>query len=422
MPGHKGAGNGAEKYDITEIQGADSLFEADGIILESEKIAGEIFGADTFYSTEGSSLSIRAMTYLISLYAKSRAERPIIAAARNVHKSFVSAAALLDVEVDWITSSGTTYLSSEISAVDVERYLKDRETLPTALYLTSPDYIGHTSPISEIANVCHRNGILLVVDNAHGAYLKFMSPSSHPIDLGADMCCDSAHKTLNALTGAAYLHISRKAPLFFRDNAKTALSLFASTSPSYLILKSLDELNSYLAENYKNHLNDFIVHLNSLKARLTTHGYEIAETEPMKLTIKAKKYGYTGHELADILAKREIFSEFADKDFLVLMLTPNNSENDISLLSEAFLQIPKREEIATQPPPFVIPKKAISIREAVLSNQETLPIESCIGRTLASVTVGCPPAIPIVVSGEIIDEGSIEIFKYYGIENCTVTK
>ena len=104
------------------------------------------------------------------------------------------------------------------------------------------------------------------------------------------------------------------------------------------------------------------------------------------------------------------------------MLTPNNSENDISLLSDAFLQIPKREEIATQPPPFVIPKKAISIREAVLSNQETLPIESCIGRTLASVTVGCPPAIPIVVSGEIIDEGSIEIFKYYGIEKCTVTK
>ena len=112
MPGHKGVGGFEEKYDITEIDGADSLFEAYGVIKDSENIAGEIFGADSFYSTEGSSLSIRAMLYLATLYAKRTNRRPIIAAGRNAHKAFTSAAALVDFEVDWILSESASYLSS----------------------------------------------------------------------------------------------------------------------------------------------------------------------------------------------------------------------------------------------------------------------------------------------------------------------
>ena len=181
MPGHKGVGDGAQMMDITEIPGADSLFEASGIIEESERIAGEIFGADTFYSTEGSSLSIRAMLYLTALYAKRTGKAPLIAAARNVHKSFISAAALVDFGIDWISSEQSSYLSAMITPDDVKAYLYSATELPVALYLTSPDYLGYVSDIKEIADICHKNGILLIIDNAHGAYLKFLTPSSHPI-------------------------------------------------------------------------------------------------------------------------------------------------------------------------------------------------------------------------------------------------
>ena len=102
------------------------------------------------------------------------------------------------------------------------------------MYVTSPDYLGGMQDVAALAEVCHRYGTLLAVDNAHGAYLRFLRPSRHPLDLGADLCCDSAHKTLSVLTGGAYLHIARTAPTSLAENAKEALALFGSTSPSYL--------------------------------------------------------------------------------------------------------------------------------------------------------------------------------------------
>ncbi|MBQ8415566.1 MAG: aminotransferase class V-fold PLP-dependent enzyme, partial [Clostridia bacterium] len=240
MPGHKGKGPlGLEALDITEIQGADELFDATGIIKESEENAGRIFGAHTFYSTEGSSLSIRAMLYLTLLYAKEQGRECLIWAGRNAHKTLLSALALLDMDVQWICSSQkSSYLSCHVTAKDLDEMLDGAQRKPVAVYLTSPDYPGQLADVGGIAKVCHRHGVLLLVDNAHGAYLKFLSPSLHPMDLGADMCCDSAHKTLPALTGSAYLHVSHHAPKQLWENAKIALSLFASNRPSYLILQS----------------------------------------------------------------------------------------------------------------------------------------------------------------------------------------
>ena len=217
MPGHKGISEKesslpflAEAFDITEIPGADSLYEADGIIRESEKNASLIFGSHTFYSTEGSSQCIRAMLYLSLIYAKSQGKTTTIAAARNVHKSFISAAAMLDIDINWIysenTSNDNSYLSCTVDADALDKKLSSLKEKPFAFYITSPDYLGNISDVSAISRVCHKHGVLLLVDNAHGAYLKFLSPSQHPIDLGADLCCDSAHKTLPVLTGGAYLH------------------------------------------------------------------------------------------------------------------------------------------------------------------------------------------------------------------------
>ena len=421
MPGHKGKSYlGFENLDITEIQGADSLYEADGIISASEENASEIFGCRTLYSAEGSSQCIRAMLHLILLYAKKQGKKPVIAAARNVHKTFLTAAGLLDIDVDWLyPEKEVSYLSCRLTAEEIEEYLQNSSEKPAAVYLTSPDYLGIISDIEGIAEVCHKYGVLLAVDNAHGAYLKFLAKSMHPIDLGADICCDSAHKTLPVLTGGAYLHLSRRMQETVGKQAKNAMMLFGSTSPSYLILQSLDAANGYLSE-YAARLQKILPEIENLKERLCQLGYSLYGDETLKLTVCAKEYGYTGSEMAELLRKYKTEPEFSDNDYLVLMLSAEIDTATLEYLEQVFSQIPRRQKNAEKSPSFVKAKKIMSIREAMLSDFEQLPTKQCIGRVLAVPTVGCPPAVPILVCGEEIDEHAISCFNYYGIEDCFV--
>lgn len=424
MPGHKGEKyTGPEKYDITEIDGADSLYEADGIICESEKNAGSLFGADTFFSTEGSSLCIRAMLCLALLDAKRNGKKPVVFAGRNAHKAFITAAVLLDFEIEWIYGkSETSYLSCIIESEELDIMLKNAKHMPAAVYLTSPDYLGNIADIGGISEVCRKYGVLLLVDNAHGAYLKFLSKSQHPIDLGADMCCDSAHKTLPVLTGGAYLHISKNASQFFKERAKNAMGLFGSTSPSYLILQSLDAANRYIAEGYEERLERFLQKVEALKAKLSANGFYLSGNEPLKITIAPKGYGYTGLEFADELLKRNIVCEFSDPDYIVLMLTPEIGEEGLLKLERAFDEIPVKTPIEAKLPNMPRPERVLSVREAVFCEMEESPVQECCGRILASINISCPPAVSVIVCGERIDETAIECFEYYGIDSCMVVK
>ena len=419
MPGHKGKSFlGMEDIDITEIQGADSLYEAEGIIAESEANASGIFGCDTYYSTEGSSQCIKAMIYLVSLYAKKRGQKPYILAGRNAHKAFHSAVALIDIDVEWIyPSTDGNYLSCNINTDELSALLK--KSKPTAMYLTTPDYLGNMADISSIAKVCHENGVLLVVDNAHGAYLRFLTPSLHPMDLGADICCDSAHKTLPVLTGGAYLHIAGNLSKEIGSHTKDALVLFGSTSPSYLILQSLDMANSYL-EEHGERLSYFIPKIEQLKAKLQENGYELYGNECLKITIQTKSYGYRGNDFANIIEEKGIVCEFSDPDFVVMMFTPEISDEELDKIEKVMLSITKKEAIEEKIPSFCKLERKMSIREAVLSPSESLPIGECLGRVVAASSVGCPPAVPIAVAGEIVDESTINCFKYYKIHKCNV--
>ncbi|MDO4747961.1 MAG: aminotransferase class I/II-fold pyridoxal phosphate-dependent enzyme [Eubacteriales bacterium] len=420
MPGHKGESIlGFEHLDITEIQGADSLFEASSIIRESEENASLLFGARTYYSTEGSSLCIRAMLYLTLLYAKKEGKAPLILAGRNAHKTFLSSVALLDLDVEWLYSD-SSYLSCDINAETLDNKLSSMQEKPVAVYLTSPDYLGNMLDIKAISEVCNKHGVLLLVDNAHGAYLKFLDNSLHPIDLGATMCCDSAHKTLPVLTGGAYLHINQNSDEFFCDKAKGALSLFASTSPSYLILQSLDKANEYIENGYKENLRSFVKEANKLTAELIDNGYELISDEKLKITIATKSYGYEGTEFAQILRENNIECEFCDPDFVVLMLSLSNSTDAISALKNVLLSIKKREALLIKPPMLKKPQRVMSVRDAVMSNSKTVCVSDALNQVLSTVTLSCPPAVPILVCGELIDESAQKCFEYYQIENCDI--
>ena len=423
MPGHKGVSLlGPEYMDITEVSGADSLYEADGIIAKSEANASALFGCRTVYSTEGSSQCIRAMLYLVMLYARRFGKAPVIAAGRNAHKTFLTGAALLGLEVQWLyPGKAASYLSCNLSAGELDAYLANAAQKPAAVYLTSPDYLGNTADVAALASVCHKHGVLLAVDNAHGAYLKFLEESRHPMDLGADLCCDSAHKTLPALTGAAYLHLSDSLDQLLGPQVKNAMMLFGSTSPSYLILQALDSLNPYL-ERYPQHLRAFLAELRKVKVALERQGYRLYGDEPLKLTLDAKAYGYTGLQLAQYLRQHNMEPEFADSDFLVLMLTPEISLDTLGQLERVLCALPRREPVVTAAPKQLPGEQVMPIREAMLSDSKVLPLEQCLGRVLAVPTVGCPPAVPILVCGERITEHAMECLSYYGITQCCVVE
>ena len=418
MPGHKGRELlGFEKYDITETDGADVLYAATGILAESMNNAASLFGTEkTVYSAEGSSLSIRAMLYLCTLYAKKKGVRTHILAGRNAHKVFVMSAALLDIDVTWLYGKGGGITGCDITASELDKILSDTENKPCAVYITSPDYLGNIADIRGIAKVCEKHNLLLIVDNAHGAYLNFLSENQHPIHLGAHICCDSAHKTLPALTGAGYLHISKKAPPIFSENAVKAMTLFASTSPSYLILQSLDAVNGYLSDGYRERLSGYCKKTARLSERLADIGIKNISKEPLKLTFAPKEYGYTGIALAAYLKECGIVCEFYDPDYTVLMLTPESEDDALERIYDAMSALPKKDKIYEKPPCINAAKVGMSIRDAVFAPTEKIPLCESYGRIYAGICASCPPAVPVAVCGEIIDNDTIDLLRYYGEE------
>ena len=575
MPGHKGRGPlGCEELDLTEIPGADSLYEAGGIIAESEANASRLFGCPTFYSTEGSSHCIRAMLLLAMQYVcrdkrclsadsdeatgnrqQATGEDPVgggvrdapqlpgsdtfgasrtppptemgkrfrVLAARNVHKSFLSAAALLDLDVVWLPQAAGSYLSAAVTPEALDAALA--ESGAQAVYLTCPDYLGFLPDLRPLAERCHARGALLLVDNAHGAYLRFLPESRHPMDLGADLCCDSAHKTLPVLTGGAYLHVkgtgnreqetgnepgstarsgAQCAPREPAPDEATAekavrdaLALFGSTSPSYLILQSLDLANPWL-ETLPERLAEFLPKVEAIKARLQAAGWKLVGDEPLKLTIschserseesvppaagsegeagpsallarlapgpqwgaatcagelcseaqampfgglRSAQYDKTGGglALAAALEKEGVFCEFADPDFVVFMLSPQNTEEELERLEAALSAVRSAASLRTEPAsdrpaadrspaakrtaecrPCSPCETVCTLREALLSPCELVPAEESLGRVLARPGVSCPPAVPILMPGERIDEAAAAAFERYRVEAVSV--
>ena len=421
MPGHKGkAAIGPEALDLTEIEEADVLYCSRSLIRKSEENAAYLFGAArTVYSAEGSSLCIRAMLYLAMLTAKAKGLPLRLLAGRNAHRTLMTSAALLDLEIDWLLPvPGEDLVSCEMNADALEEKLNNLPYM--AVYLTSPDYLGRRMDLRAAAEVCRRHGVPLLVDNAHGAYLKFLSEGGHPLTCGADACCDSAHKTLSCLTGAAYLHLSDSAPEGWAEQAEQAMSLFASTSPSWLILQSLDRMNSELAGEYPSRLRRAAERLAEMKKALRREAWTFVGDEPMKLTVNAAERGYTGEELQQILRRSRIECEFADRRYLVMMPSVETAETEWESIYSALRGIPQRKPVGGIPPALPVPEREMTVRQAMLSPQETLPVKEAVGRILADACVSCPPAVPVIIAGERITKDAAACMQYYGVNECSV--
>ena len=435
MPGHKGKDDPIFgpllSFDVTEISGTDSLYECSDALRETELLYSRLYDtADSLLSAGGSTLCIQTM---LALVAKRGGH---IIASRSIHVSAVNAMGLLGLNPVWVYPKGEAQLPGRILPEDIEKML---QTYPDALavYITSPDYYGLVSDISAISEVCRRYHVPLLVDNAHGAHLRFLQPNRHPIALGASMCCDSLHKTLPTLTGAALLYLGQEFAAQFEGNgvspsrskeggalyrqAKEKMSIFGSTSPNYLIMLSIDRCLSFL-DNCD--FTGMVKQIQELESIAQERGFRIpsGERDGCKLVLDATKLGYTGKELAQQMRDFGIEPEYADRVWVILLFSPLTEYRDYQTIKRFLHKLPALPERIVDPTPFVKPKISCTLSDAFLRDGEYLPLSQCEGRVAAAVKSPCPPGIPVVMPGEWIDKKLINVLKNSGISMLKVLK
>ncbi|MGI6403734.1 MAG: aminotransferase class I/II-fold pyridoxal phosphate-dependent enzyme [Oscillospiraceae bacterium] len=418
-PGHKGKDRFAPHFgwgevwcwDVTECAGLDSLFEASGPIRETEQLYSRLYGtADSLISAGGSTLCIQAMLALALQPGDS------LLAVRGVHSSAVHAMALLDLHPQWVLPSidQATGLAGAVCPEEVERAFTCNPRLK-AVYLTSPNYFGAISDIATLSKVCHSFGVPLLVDNAHGAHLAFLPQSLHPIGLGADLCCDSLHKTLPVLTGGAMLHVGNKA---YASQARRKMALFGSTSPSYPVMLSIDAALSYLEREVARDSVRVSQEVERAAAIAEEQGCFMPRfplKDPWRLTLSAAPLGLDGPGLAAHLRGHQIEPELVSDPFCVLMASPGNTEEDFRRLAEGLRALPRGSSHFSQTAGFTLPRQKVSLREAVFAPSQPVPLEQAVGRVAGAMVSPCPPGIALVVPGEEIDSQTATLLKSYGI-------
>ena len=198
------------------------------------------------------------------------------------------------------------------------------------------------------------------------------------------------------------------------------MALFGSTSPSYLTLASLDMCNARLAGDFRQELGETVGRLDSLKEELKALGWGVEDSDPLRLVIAAPE-GCSGLALSRELREKGIECEHADGDYVVLMLSPGNSRQDMERLKEALGAAPAPPAMRPRLP-LARGEQLMSLRRAVFSAQESVPAAAALGRICGAPAVSCPPAVPIAVSGELIGRETVELFCRYGVDAVDVVK
>ena len=433
MPGHKRnlqstPLKGAFRCDITEIDGFDNLHDEKGIILEAEKRANRLYGADdTFFLVNGSTSGV------LSAVSAAVPEGGNILAARGSHKSFYHAAYLRSLEIEYLEPRmiGTYGIFDSYNAEDVKRAIGNVRVKPDAVFITSPTYEGKCSDIEGIAKVCHDEGIILIVDEAHGAHFGFGDglPES-AVKCGADIVIHSLHKTLPAMTQTALIHVQGN--LVDKALLKRFLRIYQSSSPSYVLMSSIDLCMKEMQDNGK----EFSERLTGYRKKIQDETSEcsilkvpdLSELEdPAKVLIYADTDQMTGQQLYDILREDYLLQlEMAGEHYALAIITGWDTEEGIDRLIKAVCEI---DECLQKKPGarvdaiekrYSIPKREMSLQKAWDSEHETVSLNMAEGRISGDFINLYPPGIPLVVPGEIIGGDLIKDIERYLAENLNV--
>jgi arginine decarboxylase len=424
MPGHK-QGRGFPqwlqelliKMDLTEVDGTDNLAHPNGIIAEAERCAAKAFGAAyTFFLTQGATIGNHAMI----LATCQRGDKLMI--SRNSHVSIINAMMLFGVEPVWIQPEFNIAAErlAPTSVEAVKAALLKQPTVKGAL-ITTPSYYGEAAPLKEIAKVLHANGKWLLVDQAHGAHFAF-SPY-FPDDAGkcgADIWVHSAHKTLPVLTQGAYLHIADDQ---LKQRVNQALRALHTSSPSYMIMASLDYARAVMEQSGKNEFEQLYQTIASWQAHVNreTNIFAIpfGKTRDFsRIVLDVKAAGWEGTQWQTHLRHHQISCEMADHRYCVLIATIFDDVSWLKRLLSICRETPKKtdemQKINTelmQRVTSILPKQAMGVNVAYLENKTTVALEQAQDRICGQAIGLYPPGIPLVCPGEWIDKEIIDIIK-----------
>ena len=422
MPGHKGIASGplgtVLPLDITEVEGADSLFHADGPIAALEQQLADLYGAKTtLLSAGGATLCIQAM---LALACGTGAQ---VIMSRNIHRSAINACALLDLDPVWVYPQETGgWFPGRYGAPEIDATLCAHPAA-RAVYLTSPDYFGGVSDLAEIAAVCRKRGVFLLVDNAHGAHLPFVPASygvPHPLAAGASACADSLHKTMPAMTGGALLHLANERLC----GGKEMMSLFGSTSPSYPIMLSCEQAAIYAETCAAADFARTAARLDELRGLALQKGYGLpaAPFDPAKLSLAFGSFGVDAATFGGYLREHGVEPEYVSETACVLMANGLNTTSDFQRVEQLLDATPWK--VCAVPSAAALPRceQVMRVREAVFAPRESVAVSEAVGRVAALEASPCPPGIPLVMSGECISAQAAEALAGFGVAHVWVVQ
>lgn len=438
MPGHKRnikllGEKLPYKIDITEIDGFDDLHHPKSIIKEIEEKAKKIYKSKkSFILVNGSTCGILAGIRSVVNYGDK------VLVARNSHKSVYNAIELNCLNPIYVLPKIDKYgINKNVEANDIEKILEKNKDIKLVI-ITSPTYEGVLSDIKAIVNIAHKYKVPVLVDEAHGAHLKFMENSNfEALNCGADIVIQSLHKTLPALTGTAILHI--KGDLVKEEDVRRELSIFETSSPSYILISSIDECLDLIERNgkklfldYQENLKYFYNEAKTLK-KFKVLGNEllnnnnkknIEEIEKSlydfgKIVVITKNTNITGKELSDILRKDyKIEVEMASTYYIIAMTSicdnKESFERLLNALKEIDLKLKKTVEDNSASYEIQLPKKEMTINEALNSQKFMLEnYKNLEGKISKEYIFAYPPGIPIITPGEVFDKNIINIIEKY---------
>lgn len=424
MPGHKRNTDLAPylkrlsaDLDLTEVEGLDNLHGAEGILLEGMERTAALWGSKrSFWLVGGSTCGI-----LAGIYAAVPSGGKVIC-ARNCHKAVYNGLLLTGADPVFFLPEieGETGIYGPVHPGAI-RELLDANEGTKLIILTSPTYEGIVSDVSEICRIAHERGVPVLVDEAHGAHFGFGHGfPDGAVHAGADLVVQSFHKTLPSLTQTAVLHLN--GDLVDEQLVADALTIFETSSPSYLLMSSVSGCTELLSERgeelfaaWKGRLKKFYAKTELLKHLSVWRPAWVHD--PSKLVVCTGSTGMTGSELAEKLRRDyRIEVEMAASYYLVAMTGMGDTMEMMDAFANALVDIDKKAaggKSRVFPAP-VLPKRAVPLAKARRGSQKTVPLLEAAGQICAETIWAYPPGIPLIVPGEIISREMVLLLTQYG--------